>query len=78
MFDVKRQSGGAQIDTELDRAKRSALREITAVEDRLADTLGAVERYLRKHPRQAAAITLSLGAALGAAGALIFRRKSGK
>jgi ElaB/YqjD/DUF883 family membrane-anchored ribosome-binding protein len=78
MDDTKQPRGGTLIATEFDRAKRLALREIAKVDDRLTDTLGAIERYVKKHPRQAAAVTLSLGAALGAAGALIFRGKAKK
>jgi len=66
----------AIIEKELARAKRQALREVTRVETELVDTLGAVERYVKKHPRQAAAVTLSLGAAIGAAGTLFLTRKS--
>ena len=66
----------AIVGKELVRAKRTALREVARVESELVDTLGAVERYVKKHPRQAAAITLSLGAAIGAAGALFLSRKS--
>lgn len=64
------------VTRELIRAKRLALREVARVESELVDTLGAVERYVKKHPRQAAAVTLSLGAAIGAAGALFLTRKS--
>jgi ElaB/YqjD/DUF883 family membrane-anchored ribosome-binding protein len=61
---------------ELVRAKRLAEREVAKVEVQLAETLDTVEQYVKKHPRQAAAITLSLGAAIGAAGALLFKRKN--
>lgn len=64
------------IERELIRAKRSALREVARVGSELIDTLGAVEHYVKKHPRQVAAVTLSLGAAIGAAGALFLTRKS--
>lgn len=63
------------VTKELLRAKRQAVREIAKVEAELTDTLGTIEQYVKKHPRQAAAITLSLGAAIGAAGALFFRRQ---
>ena len=66
----------ASIEKELARAKRLALREIARVEPELIDTFDAVERYVKRHPRQASAITLSLGAAIGAAGALFLTRKS--
>ncbi len=76
MNEVERQQMRTIVGKELVRAKRSAVREIAKVEDELVDALGAVEQYVKKHPRQAAAITLSLGAAIGAAGALFFRRKN--
>jgi ElaB/YqjD/DUF883 family membrane-anchored ribosome-binding protein len=76
MDESERRQMQAIIGKELIRAKRLALREIAEVEDGLVDALGSVERYVKKHPRQAAAVTLSLGAALGAAGALFLTRKS--
>lgn len=75
MNDAERARFEANIAKELARAKRLAVREIATIEESLMDALGAVEHYVKKHPRQAAAITLSLGAAIGAAGALFFRRK---
>lgn len=76
MDERDRQAMRAIIGRELVRAKRQALREVARVETELVDTLGAIERYVKKHPRQASAVTLSLGAAIGAAGALFFTRKS--
>ncbi len=76
MDERDRQAMRAIVGKELVRAKRTALREVARVESELVDTLGAIERYVKKHPRQAAAITLSLGAAIGAAGALFLSRKS--
>ncbi len=76
MDERDRQAIATIVGKELVRAKRTALREVARVESELVDTLGVVERYVKKHPRQAAAITLSLGAAIGAAGALFLTRKS--
>lgn len=76
MDEKARQEMRTIISKELVRAKRAAIREVARVESELVDTLDAVERYVKKHPRQAAAVTLSLGAAIGAAGALFLTRKS--
>lgn len=76
MNEVERQHMKKIVAKELIRAKRLAEREVAKVQVELAETLDTVERYVKKHPRQAAAITLSLGAAIGAAGALYFRRKN--
>lgn len=76
MDDPTRREMWMTIGKELARAKRLALREANRTESKLADTLGAVERYARKHPRQVVAVTLSLGAAIGAAGAFLLARKS--
>ncbi|MFZ1626914.1 MAG: hypothetical protein WAT81_03885 [Candidatus Moraniibacteriota bacterium] len=76
MNDFERQQTKAIIAKELNRAKRIAVREIIKVETELVDTLDTVERYVKRHPLQAAAVTLSLGAAIGAAGALYLKRKS--
>ena len=75
MFGTGYRQSEADIARELVRAKRMATRELSKVEGELIETFGAIEEYMHKHPRQAAAITLSLGAALGAAGAFIFRQK---
>ena len=64
------------IAKELFRAKRLATREIARVEPRLIETFSAIERYAKEHPRQAAATAISIGAAMGAAGALLFRQKN--
>ena len=71
---VKRSS--PSIVGELARAKRLAVRETAKIETELNAALETVEQYMREHPRQTAAITLSLGAALGAAGTLFLKRKS--
>ena len=76
MNDLERQQTKAVITKELNRAKRIAAREVIKVETELIDTLDTVQRYVKKHPLQAAAVTLSLGAAIGAAGALYVKRKS--
>lgn len=64
------------LSQEVARAKRLAVREGARVETRLRDALQTIEGYMKKHPRQAAAVTLSLGAVIGAAGTLSVRRKS--
>lgn len=75
MNDIERRQMKTIVGKELVRAKRLATRELVRVEPRLIETFGAIERYAADHPRQAAAIAVSLGAAMGAAGALLFGRK---
>jgi|GEM_PF-5915508 len=57
----------ADLGREIVRAKQQATQEFRKAEPALRATFESVERYVKKHPKQAAAITLSLGAALGAA-----------
>ncbi|MFA9262194.1 MAG: hypothetical protein ACEQSB_02440 [Undibacterium sp.] len=78
MNSAERKVWEVNVSRELVRAKRFATREIGKMETELRTTLEAIERSMKKDPRQAALVALSLGAAIGAAGVHLLKSKKGR
>lgn len=56
---------------QVDKSKVMAQKEVANVKKRLASTYATVENYAKKNPEKAAMVAAGIGAALGAAVALL-------
>jgi ElaB/YqjD/DUF883 family membrane-anchored ribosome-binding protein len=57
--------------TQIDKSKAMAEKEMTKVKKQLESTYATVESYAKKNPEKAAMVAAGIGAALGAAVALL-------
>ena len=61
----------AKVVTQVDKTKVLAEKEIAKVKKQLESTYATVESYAKKNPEKAALVAAGIGAALGAAVALL-------
>lgn len=68
-----------KVVTQLDKSKVLAEKEVAKVKKQLESTYATVESYAKKNPEKAAMVAAGIGAALGAAVALLMSNgKKGK
>jgi ElaB/YqjD/DUF883 family membrane-anchored ribosome-binding protein len=69
----------AQVISKLEASRKQAEKEMAKVKSYIASSIKKVDGYVRKNPEEAVAVSAGVGAALGAAIALLLgNRKSGK
>jgi len=68
-----------KVMAQVDKSKAVAVKEVAKVKKQLASTYATVEGYAKKNPERAAMVAAGIGAALGAAIALLMNGgKKGK
>ncbi|MEK9151059.1 MAG: hypothetical protein AAB547_00315 [Patescibacteria group bacterium] len=68
----------AQVASGIDKGRRQAEREMAKVKQQIGASLKKVNEYVRKNPEKAAMVSAGIGAALGAAVALLLGGKKKK
>lgn len=68
----------AQVASGLDRGRKQAEQEMAKVKKQIGASLKKVDEYVRKNPEKAAMVSAGIGAALGAAVALLLGGKKKK
>lgn len=64
-----------KVAAELEKARKAAEKEVVKVRKQMETAAKKVDEYVKKNPKEAAAIAAGIGVALGAAVAMLLRGK---